>query len=333
MPRWTSFSCASLAFPATRSSRWAPSPQAASGSSTGRSSTRSRSRRSGLRRSRRRSCESSSVASAPTAATGSRRSSPGARSCWSTTDWRRDRRCGRQRARCARRSRPRVVVAVPVADPGVCQTLRNVADDVVCLSTPRRLHAVGVWYDDFSQTSDDEVRALLARARRPELRAARYEIRPLTGAVSDYDPVVERAAGSRYVLLGEASHGTREFYRERAEITKRLIAEGGFTAVAVEADWPDAYRVNCYVRGAGEDASPEEALSDFRRFPTWMWRNTEVAEFVGWLREYNDALPPGAAKVGFYGLDLYSLYASMERVIAYLDEVDPEAARRARERY
>jgi erythromycin esterase-like protein len=134
-------------------------------------------------------------------------------------------------------------------------------------------------------------------------------------------------------LLGEASHGTHEFYRERAEITKRLIEEKGFSAVAVEADWPDAYRVNCYVRGVSDDFDAAEALADFRRFPTWMWRNTEVVEFVEWLRAHNDALPQGVAKVGFYGLDLYSLRASMKAVLRFLEKVDPEAAKRARERY
>ncbi len=147
------------------------------------------------------------------------------------------------------------------------------------------------------------------------------------------DPLLRRAAAARFVLLGEASHGTHEFYRERADITKRLIAGEGFTVVAVEADWPDAYRVNRFVRAASDDASPEEALADFRRFPAWMWRNTDVVEFVAWLREWNDALPPDEPKVGFYGLDLYSLHTSMEEVVAYLDDVDPEAASRARERY
>jgi erythromycin esterase-like protein len=149
----------------------------------------------------------------------------------------------------------------------------------------------------------------------------------------DYGPLLTRSAGARYVLLGEASHGTDEFYRERAEITKRLIAEQGFTAVAAEADWPDAYRVNRYVRGETDDPNPEEALTDFRRFPAWMWRNTQVVEFLAWLRRWNDALPPAAPKVGFYGLDLYSLYTSMEAVVAYLEEIDPEAAERARQRY
>ncbi len=155
----------------------------------------------------------------------------------------------------------------------------------------------------------------------------------LAGATADYDALVGRARNADYVLLGEASHGTHEFYRSRAQITKRLIAEERFTLVAVEADWPDAYRVNRFVRGASDDTSAEQALSDFRRFPSWMWRNADVAEFVSWLREYNDGLPAGARKVGFYGLDLYSLYSSIEEVVRYLEDVDPDAARRARERY
>ena len=100
----------------------------------------------------------------------------------------------------------------------------------------------------------------------------------------DYDPLLARTVDSRFVLLGEASHGTHEFYRERAEITKRLIAEQRFTAVAVEGDWPDAYRVNRFVRGESDDEFAEEALEDFRRFPSWMWRNTDVVDFVTWLR-------------------------------------------------
>lgn len=227
----------------------------------------------------------------------------------------------------------RVVVAVPVADPEVCAALANEAADIVCLITPSPFHAVGLWYDDFSQTTDDEVRDLLARARRPEVERPQPAVRPLPGSQSDYDTLLERAMDCRFVLLGEASHGTHEFYRERAEFTKRRIAEAGFSSVAVEADWPDAYRVNRFVRGASDDASPDDALSDFTRFPVWMWRNTDVAEFVGWLREWNDGLPTKRPKVGFYGLDVYSLYTSMDAVVEYLDRVDPEAAHRARERY
>lgn len=156
---------------------------------------------------------------------------------------------------------------------------------------------------------------------------------PLTGKATDYNPLMKAIGDARLVLIGEASHGTHEFYRERAEITKRLIKEKGFTAIAVETDWPDAYRVNRYVRGAGEDVNSIDALADFQRFPTWMWRNTDVLDFIDWLRSYNDSLTKNAAKVGFYGLDLYSLYHSIEEVLSYLDRIDPEAAKRARYRY
>ncbi len=155
----------------------------------------------------------------------------------------------------------------------------------------------------------------------------------LTGASSDYDPLLQQIGDARYVLLGEASHGTHEFYRQRAQITKRLIREKNFNAVAVEADWPDAYRVNRYVRGASEDVEASDSLAGFKRFPTWMWRNADVVDFVGWLREHNDALANDANKAGFYGLDLYSLHSSMEAVLGYLKKVDPEAADRARYRY
>ncbi len=158
-------------------------------------------------------------------------------------------------------------------------------------------------------------------------------VRPLTGGPEDFTPIVQLAARARYVLIGEASHGTHEFYRIRAEMTKRLIRDLGFTAVAVEADWPDAYRVNRFVRGEGSDADATESLNGFRRFPQWMWRNADVLDFVGWLREFNDRQQDVSRKVGFYGLDLYSMHASMAAVLEYLDRVDPPGAARARERY
>lgn len=165
-----------------------------------------------------------------------------------------------------------------------------------------------------------------------ERLAAGFEAQPLSGAADDYDELLERIGEAGVVLIGEASHGTHEFYRERALITRRLIEEKGFCAVAVEADWPDAYRVNRHVRGAPDDGDAEEALRGFRRFPTWMWRNAEVLDFVGWLRDHNEhAGPNGGA--GFYGLDLYSLYTSISEVIRYLVRVDPAGAARARERY
>src|SRR5437016_7629901 len=156
---------------------------------------------------------------------------------------------------------------------------------------------------------------------------------PLEGNARDYDPLLTLIGNAHFCLLGEATHGTHEFYRERAEITKRLIKEKDFTAIAVEADWPDAFRVNRYVRGSGDEGSADEALSGFKRFPTWMWRNTVVVDFVEWLRDYNSSLHINAAKVGFYGLDLYSLYTSIESVLGYLDKIDPAAAKRARYRY
>lgn len=155
----------------------------------------------------------------------------------------------------------------------------------------------------------------------------------LTNQAEDYDALLDLVGDARFVLIGEASHGTHEFYQQRAEITKRLIQDKGFTAVAVEADFPDAYRVNCYVRGANSDTTPETALRGFQQFPSWMWRNTEVVAFVGWLRQYNDALPRKHPKIGFYGLDLYSMYRSIAAVLNYLDRVDPEAAKRARDHY
>ena len=173
----------------------------------------------------------------------------------------------------------------------------------------------------------------LPLGEREALAALRREAHPLTGDHRDYDALLALIGDARIVLLGEASHGTHEFYRERARITKRLIAEHGFTALAVEGDWPDAYRVNRYIRGAREDADAEEALRGFRRFPTWMWRNADVLDLVGWLRAHNDGLERNARRIGFYGLDLYSLGASMEAVIGYLDEQDPDAAARARARY
>jgi erythromycin esterase-like protein len=157
--------------------------------------------------------------------------------------------------------------------------------------------------------------------------------RKLIGASQDYDRLMDLVGDARFVLIGEASHGTHDFYHERAQITERLIKEKSFTAVAVEADWPDAYRVNRFVRGMSDDAFAIEALEDFQRFPTWMWRNTDVVEFIEWLRAYNDALPAGATKSGFYGLDLYSLRASMEAVLKYLEKVDPDTAKQARSRY
>jgi erythromycin esterase-like protein len=165
---------------------------------------------------------------------------------------------------------------------------------------------------------------------RDTVEAVRQSLHKLTGESSDFDPLIDMIGDKRFVLIGEASHGTHEFYRIRAQITKRLVAEKGFSAVAVEADWPDAYRVNQFARKESEDHEAVDALAGFQRFPTWMWRNADVLDFVGWLRNFNEH---HRKRIGFYGLDLYSLHASMRAVLDFLDKVDPEAARRARYRY
>src|SRR3954462_14190873 len=152
----------------------------------------------------------------------------------------------------------------------------------------------------------------------------------LLGVRGDYDRLLDAIGDARFVLIGEASHGTHEFYAERARITQRLIEEKGFCAVAAEADWPDAYRVARWLEGRGEVRSADEALAGFRRFPTWMWCNEVVRDFITWLRDRNARSKDA---VGFYGIDLYSLFSSIRAVLGYLDQVDPEAAKRARSRY
>jgi erythromycin esterase-like protein len=158
-------------------------------------------------------------------------------------------------------------------------------------------------------------------------------VRPLEGAKKDYNTLIKSIGNCRIVLLGEATHGTHEFYKARAEITKRLILEKGFTVIAWEADWPDALRVNRYIRGNSEDSTALKALSEFKRFPIWMWRNADVLDFVSWCQNHNTKLSVKNSKIGIYGLDLYSLHASIDAVIRYLEKVDPKAARQARDRY
>ena len=164
------------------------------------------------------------------------------------------------------------------------------------------------------------------------IAALQREARPLETA-EDYEYLLDTIGDATIVLLGEATHGTREFYRLRAEISKRLIVDKGFDAIAVEADWPDALRVSRYVQHGGDDMSAVQALSGFKRFPQWMWRNHETVDLVNWLRVHNHHVAIAARRCGFYGLDLYSLQQSMHAVIGYLDQVDPAAAARAREHY
>jgi protein-L-isoaspartate(D-aspartate) O-methyltransferase len=148
---------------------------------------------------------------------------------------------------------------------------------------------------------------------------------------ADLDPLLDRIGSARLVLIGEASHGTSEFYRMRARITRALIERRGFDFVAAEADWPDAAEIDAYVR---HDPDHRPAFKPFQRFPRWMWANTAVMEFVHWLRDFNADGPDDAARLaGFHGLDLYSMHTSIEAVLEYLDDVDPDAAEVARGRY
>jgi erythromycin esterase-like protein/predicted phosphoribosyltransferase len=237
----------------------------------------------------------------------------------------------------------RIVVSVPAAPTSTCRALEAEVGEVVCATTPSPFLAVGQAYWDFSQTTDDEVRDLLRSAatradsvdqipQAPEA-LVRAAAAPLDDGVLNDVAFFDLVGDAHFVLIGEASHGTHEFYAARAQMTRRLIEEKGFCAVAAEADWPDAYRVNLFARGRSGDATAEESLRGFQRFPTWMWRNTVVLDFVGWLRDHNDHVGAEADKAGFYGLDLYSLHSSMYEVIGYLDRVDPPAAQRARTRF
>ncbi|HYE00816.1 MAG TPA: erythromycin esterase family protein, partial [Alphaproteobacteria bacterium] len=174
--------------------------------------------------------------------------------------------------------------------------------------------------------------AACAQVADPGVEAAAGVIRRLhepLPALDDpaFGDLFDRFGDARVVLLGEASHGTSEFYRARAAITRWLVEQRGFNVVALEADWPDAAVLDAKVRGR-----PRPPGQAFARFPTWMWRNREFDAFLGWLEAHNAGRPPGA-QARICGLDLYNLAASMRAVVAYLDKVDPEAAKVARERY
>ncbi len=147
---------------------------------------------------------------------------------------------------------------------------------------------------------------------------------PLTNA-KELDPLMERIDNAHFVLLGEASHGTHEYYTWRAAITKRLIKEKDFNIIAVEGDWPDCYRINRFIKGQELFTNSIEGLKTFDRWPTWMWANWEIAALAAWLKEHNEGLYKNK-QVGFYGLDVYSLWESMEVMFDYLRANDPEAA-------
>lgn len=155
---------------------------------------------------------------------------------------------------------------------------------------------------------------------------------PIKNQPDDFDIIIEFIADSSLVLMGEATHGTHEFYKTRIELTKRLILEKGFNTIAIEGDFPDAYRINRYINFQGSDKSSKESLSDFKRFPAWMWRNEEMITFIDWLYTFNKSQPKNK-RVSFYGLDLYSLTKSVAVIIDTLEKIDPKEAQKARKHY
>ncbi|MDP8912083.1 MAG: erythromycin esterase family protein [Pseudomonadota bacterium] len=155
---------------------------------------------------------------------------------------------------------------------------------------------------------------------------------PISGDATDHDTIVQAAQGARFVLLGESTHGTHEYYRERGRISDRLIRELGFGAVAIEGDWSATYRVNRYVRGLGPEKTAEQALAGYRNFPQWMWRNVEFRDFIDRLRTWNMGQPE-ERRVGVYGMDVYDLFDAADAVVAYLARVNTAAAARARREY
>jgi protein-L-isoaspartate(D-aspartate) O-methyltransferase len=231
-------------------------------------------------------------------------------------------------------------LVIPVGDEGAQRLLRmrRIADDIYeedDLGAVQFVPLIGEeGWDASAATLPRERRARAPRpAARPRTLAAivaRAAEPFASSADADLRPLLERIGKARVVLLGEASHGTAEFYEMRARITRALIAEdSAVRIVAVEADWPDARQIDRFVRGETPDPHPERA---FTRFPTWMWANRQVLSFAKALREWNQARL-GEAQVGFFGLDLYSLYTSIRSVLAYLDDVDADAAAVARARY
>jgi erythromycin esterase-like protein len=182
----------------------------------------------------------------------------------------------------------------------------------------------------FSGSEDDSI---AEQNDVPATNLIKKSAHAVSGNSRDYDPLMKMIGDARFVLLGEATHGTHEFYRERALITRRLIEEKGFDAVVLEADWTDAYRANKFVHGAAEDQSAEQSLSGFTRFPQWMWRNTDFRDLVASIRSHNNSTKSGMSIASIYGMDLYGISESADELVNYLKRVDSEAGNRAAKRY
>ncbi len=223
----------------------------------------------------------------------------------------------------------KILVAVPVCAPSTARQIEASGAGLLALLEPERLISVGMWFDDFSQVEDEEVMGELSgssrRRRSPEslsqLIADRMQ--PL-GSDLDLAPLIARLRHRKVVMLGEATHGTAEFYRFRARLSDWLLRNEGFSFVAVEGDWPDAERLHRHIRN-GKHRTAKEVMKSFRRWPTWLWANEETAEFIESRRV--------TERAGFYGLDVYSLFESMNCVIEYASRENPFLARLLKERY
>src|ERR1700733_6423901 len=222
-----------------------------------------------------------------------------------------------------------IVIALPAAPESTWREFAGLVDDVVVATMPQPFLAVGEFYWRFDQTTDEEARQLLATPPAPAAAVAAEtpadQVRRVSihapGGVPPGEALDDLIGDARVVLIGESSHGPHEFYQARADITRWLIQDKDFCAVAVEGDWPDAYRVNRFVRGIG-DATADEALKGFERFPAWMWRNTVVRDFADWLRDRNQRVDD-RHQAGFYGLDLYNLHRPVQGGYANLQTLAP----------
>lgn len=226
-----------------------------------------------------------------------------------------------------------VILLTPVCPAPTAARLRAELDQVVCLLEPRHFLTVGNFFLDFTQVEDSEVKALLLAAHRPS--PAEEQILRKAQALNhaaDLEPLIEKLASSRIVMLGESSHGTQEFYKWRRLISQELIQKHGFSFIAVEGDWPPCAVIDRFVRSKNPRRSAREVLKSFQRWPAWMWANGETAELVEWLR-LNNRPRPARRQAGFYGLDVYSLFESMDEVVKILKKIDPQLAERARDRF
>lgn len=229
-----------------------------------------------------------------------------------------------------------IVVAVPVGVSQAARRLRKSADEVILIEENDEMMAVSEWYEDFQEVPDAEVVSIIEGYRVPDKKSA-VQINRESGGLEaairesmqsvfeedDWDDLVNSLKDTRVVMLGEASHGTQEFYRIRSLISQRLIRDHGFRFIAVEGDWPDLHRLNRYIH-TGKGSNARKVLMQNHRWPTWMWANHEVADLAEWMR---------FEQAGFYGLDVYSLFDSMKEVIQFLKDKDPDLAREVERRY